>query len=73
MNSQNNHWSSHVEFVVIFITLISGYFMLDGKIDQQYSTELSRMDQVNARIDQVNTRTDQLYQMFIDLLKEGRK
>jgi hypothetical protein len=55
------NWSIHVEFIVIFITLLGGYFM----IEQQISTQ-------TARIDQINCRTDQLYQMFIDLLKEKK-
>ena len=28
-------WSTHVEFVVIFITLLGGYFMIDNKIERQ--------------------------------------
>ena len=48
-------WSIHAEFVIIFITLLGGFYLLDGKIDRQ------------------SERTDKLYEMFIDLLKEGRK
>lgn len=48
-------WSIHVEFLVIFITLLGGYFMIDSKIERQ------------------SQRSDRLYEMFIDLLKEGRK
>lgn len=50
-----NKWSTHVEFVVIFVTLLGGFFLLDGKIERQ------------------SGRTDRLYEMFIDLVKEGRK
>lgn len=67
MNEKN--WSIHVEFLVIFFTLLGGYFM----IQQDISAQTSRIDQVNTRTDQVNTRIDQLYTMFIDLLKEGKK
>ena len=28
-------WSTHLEFVVIFITLIGGFYTLDGKIERQ--------------------------------------
>lgn len=58
---ESKHWSIHVEFLVIFITLIGGYFMIKQDIECQ-----------TARIDQTNTRTDQLYSMFIDLLKEKK-
>lgn len=65
--------SIHVEFLVIFFTLIGGYYLIDNKIDGQCFSQTSRIDQVNTRIDQANNRLDQLYTMFIDLLKEGRK
>jgi hypothetical protein len=29
------NWSIHAEFVIIFITLLSGYFMIDSKIERQ--------------------------------------
>lgn len=51
----------HAEFVIMFITLVGGYFMIRQDINTQ-----------SARIDQVNTRCDQLYGMFIDLLKERK-
>ena len=59
---KENHWSIHIEFLVIFVTLLGGYFMIKQDIECQ-----------TARIDQVNLRTDQLYTMFIDLLKERSK
>jgi hypothetical protein len=59
---EKSHWSVHVEFIVIFITLLGGYYFIQKDVSAQ-----------TARIDQVNCRTDQLYQMFIELIKEGRK
>jgi len=44
----------HFEFVVILVTLIGGFYLLDAKIERQ------------------GARTDRLYEMFVDLLKEGR-
>ena len=67
MNPKN--WSVHIEFMVIFFTLLGGYFM----IQQDIAAQTARIDQVNVRTDQVNVRTDQLYEMFLDLVKEGRK
>lgn len=66
-------WSVHAEWILLFITLVGGFYLLDGKIENLSAAQIARIDQVNTRIDQVNTRTDQLYEMFIDLLKEGRK
>lgn len=45
----------HIEWVVVLITLLGGFYTLDRKIDRQV------------------TRTDRLYEMFIDLIKEGKK
>lgn len=51
----NKHWSIHVEFAVLLVTLLGGFYLLDGKIERQ------------------GERTDKLFEMFIDLVKEGRK
>ena len=45
----------HVEWVVVLVTLLGGFYLLDGKIERQ------------------GERTDRLYEMFIDLIKDGRK
>lgn len=52
---QTKNLTSHIEFMVLLITLIGGFYLLDGKIERQ------------------SDRTDRLYEMFIDLIKEGRK
>lgn len=48
------NWTSHAEFIVLLVTLIGGFYLLDGKIERQ------------------SVRTDRLYEMFIDLVKEGK-
>lgn len=48
------NWTSHAEFIVLLVTLLGGFYLLDGKIERQSS------------------RTDRLYEMFIDLVKEGK-
>ena len=52
-------WFIHVECIVLFITLIGGFYTLDGKIE--------RLTCMQAQ------RTDRLYEMFIDLVKETKK
>ncbi len=47
--------AAHMEFMVLLVTLLGGFYLLDGKIERQ------------------SERTDKLYEMFIDLVKEGRK
>ncbi len=31
----DNKWTTHVEFVVILVTLIGGFYILYGKIERQ--------------------------------------
>lgn len=53
MENRNN-WFVHVEWVVVLVTLLGGFYLIDGKIERQ------------------GQRTDRLYEMFIDLIKEGK-
>ncbi len=54
-------WLIHIEFLVIFVTILFGYFMIKQDIDMQ-----------SRRIDETNARTDLLYETFIDLIKEKK-
>jgi hypothetical protein len=49
------HWTSHIEFMVLLITLIGGFYLLDGKIERATS--------------QQSARTDKLYEMFIEVVR----
>ena len=35
-------WSIHVEFLVLLVTLLGGFYLLDGKIERQ-STRTDRL------------------------------
>ena len=50
---------SHLEFMVLWLTMLGGFYLLDGKIERATS--------------QQSARTDKLYEMFIDLLKQKEK
>lgn len=63
---ETKSWSIHGEFLVLLITLIGGFYLLDGKIERQ----CQRVDELNSL---QAARSDKLYEMFIDLIKEGRK
>lgn len=56
--NDSKHWTTHVEFMVLLVTLIGGFYLLDGKIER--STQAQSL------------RTDRLYEMFIDLIKEKK-
>ena len=46
-------WSIHAEFVILLVTLIGGFYLLDGKIERQGERQ--------------GERTDKLYEMFCSL------
>lgn len=33
--NESQRWTTHVEFVVLLVTLIGGFYLLDGKIERQ--------------------------------------
>lgn len=56
MNSQP--WTIHAEFVILLVTLIGGFYLIDGKLERQ--------------ADRQCIRTDKLYEMFIEVVKEKK-
>lgn len=32
---ENRNWFVHVEWVVVLVTLLGGFYMIDGKIERQ--------------------------------------
>lgn len=54
MNNEKN-WTIHAEFLVLLITLLGGFYLLDGKIERGLQVQ--------------SARSDRLYEMFIDLVK----
>lgn len=55
-----------IQTLSIIATVLGTAYYIHRDVKQDISLQTSRNDQANARI-------DQLYQMFIDLIKEGRK
>jgi hypothetical protein len=58
MIMESRGWFVHVEWVVVLITLLGGFYLLDGKIERNTAAQ--------------SARSDRLYEMFIDLLKETK-
>ena len=67
---KDNHWSIHVEWLALMITLIGSVYFLDSRFESKVQRVEERLD---IRIDAQAERTDRLYEMFIDLIKEQRK
>lgn len=55
---EKKNWFVHIEWVVVLITLLGGFYTLDNKIERCTQAQ--------------SARTDKLYEMFIDLLKERK-
>lgn len=60
---ENKNWFVHVEWVVVLITLLGGFYMLDGKIDRQ-SERTDRLYEMYCAAQKDNS------EKFYDLLKE---
>lgn len=55
---KENNLLGHFEFIVLLVTLLGGFYILDGKIETNTQAQ--------------SARTDRLYEMFIDLVKERK-
>lgn len=66
-------WKMHIEFFILMITMLGGFYTIDSKIERQIFATHERIDRTNDRIDHQCERTDKLYEMFVDLLKENKK
>lgn len=63
---ENRNWFVHAEWVVVFVTLMGGFYTIDNKIESQIHS-------IREEILAQSQRTDKLYEMFIDLVKETKK
>ena len=63
--TQNENWTRHLEFAVLLITLIGGFYTLDGKIERQGE----RTDRLYEMfVDAQNENHNKFY----DLIKERK-
>ena len=53
---ENISWFIHVEWVVLLLTLLGGFYMLDNKIERNTAA--------------LSARSDRLYEMFIQVHDE---
>lgn len=51
-------WTIHAEFLVLLITLLGGFYLLDGKIERGLQVQ--------------SARSDRLYEMFISLVQNAK-
>ncbi len=71
--NESKHWTTHVEFMVLLVTLIGGFYLLDGKIERQGErTDKLYEIYVNTQKDIFELRAD-FNQKFYELIKEGKK
>ncbi len=69
----SKHWTTHVEFLVLLITLLGGFYLLDGKIERQGErTDRLYEIYVTTQKDIFELRAD-FNQKFYDLLAKDLK
>ncbi len=56
MNDAKN-WTTHVEFMVLLVTLLGGFYILDGKIERATGA--------------LSERTDRLYELYCEARKDA--
>ena len=67
---ENKNWFMHVEWVVVLITLLGGFYTLDGKIERQIMQQCARTDRLYEMFIEHRKEVDQ---KFYDLLKQGKE
>jgi hypothetical protein len=66
------HWTAHAEFIVLLVTLIGGFYTLDGKIERQ-SERTDRLYEMYCDVQKdYNQKFEAVNMKFYDLLKEKR-
>jgi hypothetical protein len=56
---ENKNWATHIEFMVLLVTLLGGFYILDGKIERQSS----RTDRLYEMYCDTQKEIKQIYQM----------
>lgn len=64
------HWAIHLEFMILLLTLLGSFYLLDGKIERAIESSDRKLEFQSMRSDKLTERTDRLYEMFIDLVRE---
>jgi hypothetical protein len=59
------NWSTHVEWAVLMVTIIGGFFLLDGKIDRQ-SQRTDRLYEMYCETQK------EIKQVYIELVRERK-
>ena len=62
----DKEWIGHAEWVVVLVTLLGGFYTLDGKIERQGN----RTDRIYELYCEQQQKIDQ---KFYDILKESKK
>ena len=66
-------WASHVEFAVLFVTLVSGFFLFDAKFERSNERIDGIISEQTHRYAEQTQRSDRLYEMFIEVVKDKKE
>ena len=60
------NWITHIEFIVLLVTLLGSFYLLDGKIERQ-SMRTDRLYEMWCETQK------EIKQIYIDRFSEGKK
>ena len=70
---ENKNWFVHVEWVVVLVTLLGGFYLLDGKIERQGQRTDRLYEMFCTMQTDYNNKFDVINQRYIDLAIENKK
>lgn len=59
-------WGTHIEFAVLFVTILGGFYMIDAKCERAH-------ERIDRTYDMFTELSKEMNQKFYDLLKENKK
>jgi len=69
----NIEFTGHIEFLVLLITLLGGFYLLDGKIERQGERTDKLYEMFCDAQKDYNNKFDIINQRYIELRTENRK
>lgn len=67
------NFSVHLEFAVLFITLVGGFYMVDGKIDRQGSRTDRLYEIYCENVERSAQNFQRMDDRFYDFIRENNK
>lgn len=73
MIKENIHWGTHIEFAVLFVTILGGFYMIDAKCERAHERIDRTYDMFTDLSKEMNQKFYETNEKFYDLLKDVKK